>query len=126
MTKDDATWLNVAYGVFAICVAYVAWKTLQTAGVHYGWLEKYDAWFPLAIVVGSTLVGVFATVFLRADKDRHDYFLSAIGEVHKVTWPSWSDTKRMTTIVCVVVFVFAVILAVFDYAWANALKLLIA
>jgi len=46
--------------------------------------------------------------------------------MHKVSWPSWDDTKRMTTIVCVVVFVFAVILAIFDYAWANALKILIA
>ena len=53
MTKDDATWLNVAYGVFAICVGFVAWKTLQTAGVHYGWIEKYDAWLEVIKTVTS-------------------------------------------------------------------------
>ena len=126
MTKDDATWLNVAYGAFAICVAFVAWKSFQTAGVHYGWLERFDSWFPLAIVAGSTILGLGAAVFLRTGSERHDYFLSAIGEMHKVSWPSWTDTKRMTAIVCVVVFVFAIILDIFDYAWANALKLLIA
>jgi len=126
MTKDDSTWLNVAYGVFALCVAFVAWKTLQTAGVRLGWLERFDTWFPTASAVGSAIVGGAAAFYLRSDRERHDYFLSSIGEMRKVAWPSVDDTKRMTLIVCVVVFIFAVILAVFDYAWAHALKLLIA
>jgi len=43
-----------------------------------------------------------------------------------VTWPSMPDTRRMTLIVCVVVGIFAVILAVFDLVWAKILGLLIA
>ena len=43
-----------------------------------------------------------------------------------MTWPTAPDVKRMTLVVCVVVAVFAVILAGFDMIWAKALKLLLA
>jgi preprotein translocase subunit SecE len=69
---------------------------------------------------------VAAAFYLGSNKERHEYFLAAIGELRKVTWPSMPDTRRMTLIVCVVVGIFAVILAIFDFVWAKMLGLLIA
>jgi len=126
MPKDDATWLSTAYVMFGVCIAFVVWKALQTAGLHYGWTEQFDTWFPMASVAVSVAAGAASSWYLRKDAERHEYFLSAIGELRKVTWPSSNDTKRMTLIVVVVVGAFAVVLTVFDIAWARILKLLIA
>ena len=125
MSKDDATWLNVGYVCFLLVASYVGFKALETLGIQLGWLERFE-WYTMAASAGSVVIGVAATWFLRSDAERHEYFLSAISELRKVSWPSTSDTKRMTIIVCIVVGVFAVIVSVFDVVWAKALNLLIA
>jgi preprotein translocase subunit SecE len=122
MQKDDATWLNVAYIVFAVLVGYVGYSALEMLGVRTGWLERFDSWYPIASTFGAIAIGVGVTLWLKADKERHEYFLSAIGEVRKVVWPSFEDTKRMTIVVGVVVAVFAVIVSLFDAGWAWALS----
>ena len=66
-----------------------------------------------------------STYYLTRDKGRDDYFLASIGEIRRVTWPNFIDTRRMTIVVCVVVGVFAAILFVFDFLWAEVLKLLL-
>jgi preprotein translocase SecE subunit len=124
MSKDDATWLNVAYVCFFLLVAYMGYKAVETLGIQTGWMERYE-WFTYVTSVGGFGIGAAATWYLRADKERHQYLLSSITELRKVTWPNWPDTKRMTIIVCVVVAIFAVILGLFDMAWQKALALLL-
>jgi preprotein translocase SecE subunit len=125
MSKDDATWLNVAYVAFLLLMAYVAYKALELTGIQMGWVERYE-WYEYAATAIGALVGIGLTWYLRADKERHEYFLSAIGELRKVSWPTWPDTKRMTIVVCIVVAIFAVIVGIFDAGWAWALKHLLA
>ena len=125
MSKDDAAWLNVAYVVFFVLSSFVFFKAIETLGVQTGWSERFD-WYAAAQVALGLILGVSVTYYLRHDSSRHDYFLASIGELRKVTWPSWPDTKRMTIVVCVVVGIFAVIVSLFDLVWAKALKLLLA
>lgn len=125
MEKDDATWLNVAYLGFLGTACYVAYKAMETVGIQTGWMERYE-WYGVAATALCFVIGGLLTWYLRADKDRHDYFLSSISELRKVTWPTWSDTKRMTLVVCVVVGIFAVIVSAFDILWAKVLGVLIA
>ena len=122
MTKDDATWLNYCYGFFALAIIYLIFQAIATAGLYLGWSERYDEWFPAASNLVAIFGGLSAAWWLRSAVDRREYHLAAIGEVRKVSWPSVPDTKRMTLIVCVVVAVFAVILAAFDILWSNALQ----
>ena len=122
MGKDDATWLNICYVLFALIAAYVGYKAIATAGVQFGWTERYDEWFPLFTNISSIVLGGLAVFWLRASADRREYHLSAIGEVRKVTWPSFEDTKKMTLIVAVVVAIFSVILSIFDIVWAKILQ----
>ncbi len=124
MGKDDATWLNGAYVVFLLLIAYVVFKAVELAGIQTGWGERYE-WFGYAAKALALVGGVAATWALRQDAERHEYFLSSIAELRKVTWPNWNDTKRMTVVVCVVVGIFAVIVGVFDLVWAKALKILL-
>ena len=125
MAKDDATWLNVAYVTFLLIMGYVAYQALELTGIQMGWVERYD-WFVYAATALAVVVGVGLTWYLRRDAERHDYFLSAIAELRKVSWPTWADTKRMTVVVCIVVAIFAVIVGMFDAAWAWTLRHLIA
>ena len=125
MGKDDATWLNICYVLFALISAYVGYQAILTLGVQLGWAERYDEWFPLANNVGCVLVGGVAAFWVRSSAERREYHEASIGEVRKVTWPSVDDTKKMTWIVAIVVAVFAVILAVYDVVWSKILQWII-
>ncbi len=124
MQKDDATWLKLSYVVCALLSSFVMWKFFQTLGIQFNWLDKYS-WYQSVAAVASVAVGGSFTFWLKSDKERDDYFLQAIAELRKVTWPSVAETKQKTIVVCVVVGVFAVILAVFDLVWTKALGLLL-
>ncbi len=125
MSKDDATWLKISYLVFALILAYTTSRAMETIGVHTGWVERFD-WYPTASIIACIIVGGLGTWVLAANKERNEFFLASIGELRKVTWPSFIDTRRMTIVVCIVVGIFAAILAVFDLIWAQVLKLLMA
>lgn len=125
MQKDDATWLRIAYVVFGLIVGYTASKAMTTVGVQTGWGDKYS-WFPAVIYISSILSAVLFVFFLAKDQERHKYFLDSIGELRKVTWPSFIDTRRMTIVVCVVVGIFSMILSAFDFVWAKMLGWLLA
>jgi preprotein translocase subunit SecE len=126
MTKDDASWLRISYIAFGIVLAYIGFKGIETLGIQLGWIERYDSWFSQANLFGGLLVGAGSVWLLARNPEKRAYHLAAISELRKVTWPSFPDTKRMTIIVAVVVAVFAVILAAFDFVWAWALKFILA
>lgn len=125
MGKDDATWLNICYVIFAIIMAYVGFKFIATLGIQLGWTDRYDEWFPSVNNIGGLAIGAAAALWLRAAVPRREYHESAISEVRKVTWPSFEDTKKMTVIVAVVVAIFSVILAAFDILWAKVLQFIL-
>ena len=125
MTKDDLFWVNVAYVFLAVIVGYVGFRAIDTLGVQLGWSERFESWYSLLNNVGAIVIGVGAAFWMRSDAKRLEYHIAAVNETRKVSWPSGPDTKRMTIIVVVVVAIFSAILAVFDTAWAWALKLIL-
>ena len=126
MTKDDAWWLRTFYITFALLFGFVFWKFVQTVGVQSNLLERYEDWFGIVAFCIASVAGVGGAWYLASDKARHEYLLASITELRKVSWPNIVDTRRMTVIVCIVVGVFAVILAVFDFVWGKILGLLLA
>jgi len=126
MPKDDATLLNFSYIVFGFLIALVGWHAIHAVGAQTGWDERYNQWFPLASQLGAAAFGIGTVFGLRMSPERHEYFLSSVAELRKVTWPTAEDTRKMTTVVVIVVAIFAVILFVFDLIWSEILKLLLA
>ncbi|MBP6217696.1 MAG: preprotein translocase subunit SecE [Oligoflexales bacterium] len=122
MSKDDSTWLNIAYVAFALVVAYIGFRLITAFGVNFGWSERYDEWFPTFTNLGAILIGALAAFALRSDPLRREYHLASIAEIKKVSWPTLENTKKMTLIVAVVVCIFAVILSIFDVLWSKALQ----
>ena len=125
MGKDDATWLNISYVLFALIVGFIAYKAIAAFGIQFGWTERYDSWYPLFNNITAICLGAGTAIWLRSSLVRREFHLSAIGEVRRVSWPSVEDTKKMTLIVAVVVAIFSVILSIFDIAWAKVLQLVL-
>ena len=122
--KDDGTWLNVAYATGAVLIAIIAWNAIEVLGIQTGWQDRYDAYFAPVKNLAAIIVGAGTWFWVQANRERYEYHLACINELRKVTWPSMADTKRMTLVVCIVVGVFAVILAGFDFIWGYLLGLL--
>ena len=125
MTKDDSTWLNICYVVGALLLMYVAWKAFNSIGIYSGLADDYSDWFSQAVGFISVIAGVFIVYQVKSNREKHDYYLASIGELRKVTWPTWIDTKKMTIIVVIVVGIFSVVLAVFDLGFAWLLQTII-
>ena len=126
MAKDEHFWLNVCYVTAGLLFTFVGYKAIYTLGVQTGWLERYDSWFPVVNTIGGIALGVLALWVAAGDAERKEYYLSALAELKKVNWPSYDDTKRMTTVVVIVCAIFALILSVFDLIWVWALKFVLA
>ena len=125
MKKDDAFYLRFCYAAFGLMIFYICSKSLEAVGMHTGWSERFYEWYPVASTILSVVVGLLAIFQFTRNKDRHEYFLSSIAELRKVSWPTLVDTRRMTIIVCVVVGIFAVILSIFDFVWGELLSLIL-
>lgn len=125
MGKDDATWLNVAYVLFGLLMTYLTYKTVETVSIQMGWEERYDTWLPTARMAASFVLGALSAIWLRSDKDRHEYFLASIGEMRKVSYPTFIETRQMTIVVVVVCIIFGFILAGFDFMWGRSLKMIL-
>ena len=126
MGKDDAYWLRISYILFGVIVAYVFYSAFLTLGIQTNWIEKYDSWYDVAAIGASVVLAFGVSWAVTSDKERHEYYLASIGELRKVTWPSYIDTRRMTVVVVVVVGIFSVILAGFDSLWSWLLGLMLA
>lgn|GEM_PF-727040 len=122
--KSDSTWLNVGSAIFGALVALVTAKSFEMFGVQFGWAERYDQWYPIAQNISTVVMGILGVVWLRINKERNEYLLASVNELRKVSWPSMVDTRRMTTVVFVVVGIFAIILGIFDVVWASVLRML--
>lgn len=69
-----------------------------------------------------------------ADKDREKpkapnalmrFYRESVGELRKVAWPSLQDTRRLTVIVLIVMFVMSAVLGLLDFLFSKAISLLI-
>lgn len=124
MGKDDSTWLKIAYLFFFGVVVFISQRAINTVGIHTGWFDRIE-FFQTIETFGSLVIGALAVYWLQNSKDRHDYYLKSVAEARKVTWPSLDNTKQMTLIVAVVVFVFSIVLTIFDLLWSKVLHVII-
>lgn len=125
MGKDDFFWLTLAYFIAGALFSYCFWLSFQTLGIETGWIDRYDEWYDPVSIGVSLVLGTLIILVSRRDKEREAYFLESIAELRRVTWLSLEDTKKLTIIVCVVVVIFAAVLAVFDLGWSKILGLIL-
>lgn len=53
------------------------------------------------------------------------FYRESVGELRKVAWPSLHDTRRLTVIVLIVMFLMSAVLGLLDFLFSEAVRLLI-
>jgi preprotein translocase subunit SecE len=53
------------------------------------------------------------------------WYRESVGELRKVAWPTIQDTRRLTTIVLIVMFVMSAVLGLLNFLFSQAITLLI-
>ncbi len=125
MNRDDSTWLNFFYLALAALASYVFFQCLETVGTELALAEKLSNTWHIIHPISSIVLGVATVLYVRLNKERHDFLLSCVNELKKVTWPSVDSTKKMTLVVVVVVAFFVAILFVYDLMWTKIFNMII-
>ena len=66
----------------------------------------------------------------KADRPKREgriqrFFRETMGELRKVSWPTWPEARNLTMIVIVVLVIMAVFLWLFDLAATRILSLIV-
>ena len=82
---------------------------------------RWDFWilgekFTMSTALGLA-IGIIVFVVLRLSERVNTMGLEIANELHKVTWPSWKETKLATIVVIITSIIVSIILGLFDYIW---------
>ena len=53
------------------------------------------------------------------------WYRETVGELHKVSWPTMQETRRLTGIVLIVMFAMSAVLGLLDYLFSKVISLLV-
>ena len=53
------------------------------------------------------------------------YFRETIGELRKVSWPTWNEAKNLTIVVVIVTFSMSAILGILDFLFTRLFALIL-
>ncbi|MFL5362513.1 MAG: preprotein translocase subunit SecE [Myxococcales bacterium] len=99
--------------VLALVFSYARWTDVAVFG---------EDW-TLSTVLGFAIAVAAAVAAWRTAKVQTTS-LDIAGELKKVTWPTFRETRAATVAVVIATFVAAIILGVFDYVWAKVSSLI--
>jgi preprotein translocase subunit SecE len=127
---------QLTFAAMVIAIALGAWRlhsilkiswesTLQS--VWLGWLAPFvpgfQYWFPGAILA----LGLWISYRIVNVPSFADFLIAVEAEMNKVSWPTRSELFRASVVVLIVIFLLAMLLAVFDVFWrfvfSNLLRL---
>jgi preprotein translocase subunit SecE len=110
----------ISYFLIALLVGMFFTEILRMAWDWAGWADAriVGEEVTLTSLVGFGLALASALGFWMR-RDSREVSLEVAAELRKVTWPGAQETKAATIAVLVCTAVVAVILGVFDFAWAD-------
>ena len=122
-TGIDPRRLVALFYVFAAIVLGVFLEKLLGIGFAYGrWNDRQVVGdLTISDLAGYACYVVAAGVALAAWRNQRAQTVSleVAGELKKVTWPSFRETRAATVAVVVATFVAALVLGLFDFVWAR-------
>jgi preprotein translocase subunit SecE len=116
---------SVAGGPVDVAWVVAAVALLLAGLVGYYWLSASPIAVRIACVVGGLALGVGAFAMSGYGRDVWGFVQGSRVELRKMVWPTMPDTRQITFIVIVFVFVLGVFFWVVDrlLAWATRLLL---
>jgi preprotein translocase subunit SecE len=65
------------------------------------------------------------TVARRRPNKIQQYFRETVGELRKVSWPTWNEAKNLTIVVLIVTFSMSAILGLLDFLFTRLFTLIL-
>jgi preprotein translocase subunit SecE len=112
-TSNNSKIVTICVVAFSILIGFTLSTLLRALSGAFGIIAQamnYD-WFKHGLPVVVAL-GLFAS--LQFNKQFLTWADEVIAEIKKVVWPSVKDTRGMTIVVIVMVFISSIIISVFD------------
>ena len=112
-TNTNAKIVTICIVAFSILIGFTVSNLLRVLSGAFGIIAQsmnYDGFkhgIPVAIALGLFLSLQFNKKFLVWSDE-------VIAEIKKVVWPSSKDTRGMTIVVILMVFISSIIISVFD------------
>ncbi len=124
MEKKNQKIITVSFLLTAALALLVSRVLLETAAAAWGPIAKFYA---QDIVKHGLPMGIaFITFFsLQFNKKIVKWADEVVTETMKVVWVSQKDLVGMTIVTCVMVIISSLVLAVFDFASSNVVKLIL-
>ncbi len=112
-TSNNSKIVTLCVVAFSVLIGFTLSTLLRALSGAFGLIAQamnYD-WFKhgLPVVVALALFGS-----LQFNKQFLTWADEVIAEIKKVVWPSAKDTRGMTIVVIVMVFISSIIISVFD------------
>ncbi len=67
---------------------------------------------PKEVAESESKVGIFDRI--------QQFYQEVVAEMKKVTWPTWDELKSSTSVVLIILIIFAAVIYVFDFVFQNA------
>ena len=103
----------VLVGAFLIA----AWRLMV-------WTEDQEMWVHYGVPILLVVVGSWISFRVINLPQFADFLIAVEAEMNKVSWPSWDELVRSSTVVIFVIFFLAFILFGFDLLWKFIFKLI--
>jgi len=89
-----------------------------------GSVANCPSWLYCGLPVLLALAGLWAAYRVVNLPAFADFLIAVEAEINKVSWPSWGEMWRWTTVVIVMIFSIGILLAAFDFFWVWFFKLI--
>lgn len=124
MEKTNSKYVTLAFIALSALVGFTIAALLQALSGAFGTiarLSNYDMFKH-----GLPVIIAFALFFaLQFNKGILTWTDEVIAEIKKIVWPPFKDTRAMTVVVIVMIFISSLIISVFDLFSSFALNQLI-
>jgi preprotein translocase subunit SecE len=109
---------QVTFAALAVIFALAAWclNAYYTGKLDSGTIGRYVA--PLTVLV----VGWWASFRVVQLPSFADFLISVEAEMNKVSWPTRTELIRASIVVILMIFMLAMILFAYDFAWKLLLE----
>ena len=108
----DKKWTHVLFGAGGLLLAWILSKAGEWVWGYFG--------KPNTMLIGFGAFAVAALIAYVCWKNEEIFEVAdeTMGELSKVSWPSWPETVNSTVIVIITTVISSLILGVFDSVWS--------
>lgn len=124
MEKSYNKVITISFVIGALLAAYVTKTIIGVLSNTWGTFARIsnETWVQHGLPIGVGAIFFFVMVLnpkIRA------WATDVTLEISKIVWPSIKDTRSLTIVVCIIIFVAALILSIFDVVSGNVIDFIL-